>query len=195
MIEHNDFFYLNMSYLEASTDDITNKEGIYSWVYWPKLNPKEKDVSSFIAPLNKYKNVNLTYPERTTKFKFTVKVRESSFPQKDTLLGLSIDKERTLLKYLNLEKNRITFSNFFKNMCFSRPFYIGKAICLQKRLKQHLTYKTDLRFEIEKHSNINPNEIWIGINTIELTTDDNLSDIFEEILQRILKPGLTLRPG
>lgn len=193
-IKHNGFAYKNLSYLEAWTDDITLQEGIYSWVYWPNLTSKGTRLSDFIDSLNQYKNVTLAYPEITQKFKFHVSVLESGFPKNDTLLGLSTDKEKRLLAFLKEEDNRKIFADFFQNLCFSRPFYVGKAVSLRSRLTQHFKYQTDLRFELER-VNINPNQIWIGTKTINLTSDNQLSDIFEEILQRILKPGLTMRPG
>lgn len=190
----NGFQYRNLSYLEAYPDDIPSYEGIYSWVYWPKLAPNKVDYNKLLLILDDFKNVNLCYSERTEKFKFTVEIVESGFPSNENLFGLSDKKAMTLANYLKNDLNRMLFADFFQNLCFYRPFYVGKAINLQLRLKAHFNYRTDLRFELKKQQ-INPNEIWVGIKKVSLSNNQQLSTIFEEILQRVLKPGLTKRPG
>jgi hypothetical protein len=197
-MEYNGFKYWNLSYLDVDDyrQEVSNKEGLYSWVFWPPLD-STNSIEEILKSLFHYQKVNLSYSEKTVKFKFSIEVNESSFPDTNNLFGLSKDKADKLTNYLVVQKNKEKFCDFFKDLCFSRPFYIGKATSVRKRLLQHITEtnSSTIRRTL-REQNINSNQIWIGTKELTLSgNDEGLSNIFEEILQRTIKPGLTKRPG
>jgi len=82
---------------------------------------------------------------------------------------------------------------------FSRPFYVGKADNLQARIKDHSTGNSRILSHIRAQE-INNEEVWVGFYELNHLSDldntsENINDVFEEIFQRIVKPGLTQRPG
>lgn len=193
-VEHSGFHFKELAYLESYFEDIPEKEGIYSWVYWPRFDPYNSSENAINSCIKEFTTTNLTTIERTEKFKFRVEVGESGFPQNGNLFGLNEDKSAALWRFVSEKKNRSAFANFFKYICFSRPFYIGKADNLRMRLVQHFRYQTKLRSLIDDN-HISSNKIWVGFSGIELSQESGLNIIFEEILQRTLKPGLSLKPN
>ncbi|MBK8394596.1 MAG: GIY-YIG nuclease family protein [Leptospiraceae bacterium] len=77
-----------------------------------------------------------------------------------------------------------------------RPFYIGKAKNIRKRLANHFSQvASSILTELDKQE-ISYHDIYIGYRQIErVSENEKLNGIFEEIAQRMLKPGLTIRPG
>lgn len=197
-MKYNGFKYWNLSYLDVDEyrREVSKEEGLYSWVFWPPLD-SETSTEDILKILLHFQNVNLSYPEKTVKFKFSVEVNESSFPRTSNLFGLSKDKADKLINYLSVPDNKEKFSVFFKDLCFSRPFYIGKATSIRKRLLQHITeVNSSMIRQTLRQQKINSNQVWVGIKELSLSgKNEGLSNIFEEILQRTIKPGLTKRPG
>ena len=195
MFIHNNVTYYSLPFLLDYPEDISEKEGIYYWVHYPDFNPDTFLFEEIRIILERYSKTNISLSETSEQFKFKVEVGESSFPSNNRLFGLSQEKEGNLILFLKTDKKNVKiFRDFFKDACLRRPFYVGKAINLRNRLKQHFTGKSDL-IKILSDKSIKLNNIWIGYQEITLTSEENLSNVFEEILQRIVKPGLTQRPG
>ena len=195
-MKHLRFTYYTLDNLQTSdlSKKIPQKEGIYSWVVWQKFNPKSITINDLKKILQKYTTIDLNLSENFESYKFLVRVRENTFKNCDTFFGLKKSREKKLLKFLENESNRILFSNFLKEIYFSRPFYIGKAINLKSRLKKHLNDNSKI-LELIRDSDILFNNIWVGYKETYTTNDSEISLILEEIMQRVLKPGLTEKPG
>ena len=177
------FKYYTLDNLQTSdlSKKIPNQEGIYSWVVWQKFNPKSITIDELKKILRKYTTIDLNLSENFESYKFLVSVKENSFKDRETFFGLN-------------KSSRILLSNFLKEIYFSRPFYIGKAINLKSRLKNHLNDNSKI-LELIRDSEISFNNIWVGYKKTFTTNDSEISSILEEIMQRIIKPGLTEKPG
>jgi len=195
MFIHNNTVYYNLSFLLNYIEEIREAEGIYYWVYYPNFDPDSILIEDLKTLLHKYTQTNLSLSEVSEQFKFKVEVCESAFPSNNRIFGLSSEKEDKLVLYLQSGiSNTRTFHNFFQDACLRRPFYIGKALKLRSRLKQHMSGRSDILKTLSEKK-VNFNDIWIGTQEVSLNTEESISNIFEEILQRIIKPGLTQRPG
>jgi hypothetical protein len=196
----NSIIFEKLSYLIQYYKDpirgIPIDSGIYYWVYWPDFDP----LTINSAGLNK---VLLEYTERTLFFKETLKgrykfeaeIREQGYPTNGNLFGLSPSNTLKLNNYLNLPAHRILFHEFFKEVCFSRPFYVGKAKNLRSRLAtQHFKSTTEVVPEIDA-ALIPYSDIYVGYKIIPDPNDEDMNTIFEEILSRRVKPGLTKKPN
>jgi hypothetical protein len=189
------FDYSSLSYLDKwYQDDIPESEGIYSWVFYPEFDPKEITTDELMETLLSYTKTRISTQESTTKFKFEVTIDDSWYGARESIFGLSSKSEKQLRLYLAEEGNKIHFHDFFKHLCFLKPFYVGKALNLKQRIGQHIRYKSEIRDTVDS-LDISTSQIWIGYREIALKTNENISKIYEEILQRTIKPGLTKRPG
>lgn len=185
-------YYLDQDFSNA----IPQRSGNYFWVYYPDISQKEK-LQEVIPILKEYTKVDLCISEVLHREKYSVEVRELFYNHKNqgNLFGLSKAKECTLVDYLESSQNNLNyFKSFFKSLCFSRPFYIGKAKNLRGRLKEHFSGCSEVLSEIENRG-IPKNHIWIGYEIIDTAISEDVLNIFEEVLQRKLKPGLTQRFG
>lgn len=200
MIVSNLINYEKLSYLETYYDDpktgIPEESGIYYWVFWPDFDYLNISESDLIQRLLYYTNNTLFFKETIRgPYKFEAEIREQSYRTNGNLFGLSKSKEIKLINYLKDPLNKKSFYEFFKEVCFSRPFYIGKANNLRRRLvTQHFKGTTEVLPEIDKLS-INYSDIWVGYKTIQDVNKEGLNNIFEEILSRRIKPGLTKKPN
>jgi len=190
--------YNTLEYYSQFSNEIPVSGGIYYWVYWPFkdsdiLDPNYND---FENRMKVYSAVNFHLPESVkTGYKFHVAVQELWLDHKESF-GLSISKYNSLRTYLKDSKdNRIFFLDYLKKIAFSRPFYIGKANCLQNRLKQHFDGRnSQIISNLEKFS-ILACDVLIGFEIINDQTNNDVNAVLEEIAQRIIKPALTKRPG
>lgn len=190
----NNFKFKSLAFLEAYQEDIPCTNGIYTWVFYPNLDPQFDDYQKYIEKLNIFTKIDIFLKEKYQKFKFTVEVYESGFPKNGNLFGLSNKKDDVFKTFLLEQKNRVNFELFFKLICFSRPFYIGKALNLRSRICQHINSSSGIRHVLEDLE-IESKYIWIGYQEMNITNEQDISNIIEEISQRILKPTLTVRPG
>ncbi|MBP6738731.1 MAG: hypothetical protein KA146_02015 [Leptospiraceae bacterium] len=184
--------YNSINYIE----DIPEFGGVYFWIYSPNLEMYINNFDEFRLSLLKFTKVNLSFSEKFYKFKYAIDVKEFIFPDKGTILGLDSNKENDLLDFLQDLENRKYFAKYIKEISFMRPFYIGKAKNIRKRLANHFSQvASSILTELDKQE-ISYHDIYIGYRQIErVSENEKLNGIFEEIAQRMLKPGLTIRPG
>ncbi|WP_324755575.1 GIY-YIG nuclease family protein [Sphingobacterium thalpophilum] len=183
-------------YYRDTVNGIPEKSGIYYWVYWPDFDAKiinENDLSNL---LRDYSQRHLFFKESLKgRYKFEADIYEQGYPNNGNLFGLPFSKATKLINYFKDYSNRVLFHEFFKEVCFSRPFYVGKAKNLRNRLgNQHFKETTEVLPEITS-SNINFSDIWVGYKIIPDPGNEDINTIFEEILSRKVKPGLTLKPN
>lgn len=195
MVKFNiDIEYQNLSYLINYTENIPEVSGVYYWVYWPEYDIEKISYENAIKILEDYSLGTLSFPECFSKFKYKVEVSELGFPDNNNILGLSDSKSKLLLEHLKSDESLKYFLKIFKETCFLKPFYIGKAKNLRNRLKQHFNGYSEIIRQID-NSKISYNNIWVGYKIVEDNLNEEVSTIIEEIVQRIVKPGLTKRPG
>ena len=194
--------YQNLTFYLYDADNITNipkKSGLYYWYYYKNLYRFVEDSSGFWKILEEYYSKNIpNISSSFHNFKISVTASESFFEDKrreQRLFGLS-EKKLELFKDFILENvnNRIYFNNYLKYIMFQKPFYVGKADNLRSRLNQHINGKTKL-LKLFEENNFEEDSIWIGYIELQDTFKEEVNSVFEEITQRILKPGLVERPG
>lgn len=177
--------------------EIPQEPGVYSWVFWPfkEDHVKEDSFAVLIEKLKYFSLVNLNLSEESnTGYKFTVNVRERWF--EDKLLGLSPKKEEVLKNYLmESEDNKKYFLKYLQTISFSKPFYVGKADNLYLRLNQHFEGCQSNILNYLSEYKINYRDVLIGFEIIDQHFDKSINSVFEEITQRLIKPGLTKKPG
>ena len=175
---------------------IPEKSGIYYWVYWPKMG-KNITVSGLEKRLLQYSRNNFLFAEKVKgQYKFEGMISEQWYKDNGNIFGLSEAKKNTLIDYLNDDRQNVQFFlEFFKRVCFSRPFYIGKANNLRKRLvEQHFKSATEILPHI-KASKVSRSDIYVGYELVNDTASERVNVIFEEIFSRKTKPGLTKKPN
>jgi hypothetical protein len=177
--------------------EIPARPGIYSWVFWPfkEFHTKKENYSQLLQIIEYFSVVNMNYSENSSKgFKFEVSIKEKGFG--NSFLGLSQVKEAVLKGYLErAEENRKDFIEFLKLVSISRPFYVGKADNLNQRLRQHFDGINSDILSFLREQKINYNDVLICFEVLEKQFDESINSVYEEITQRITKPGLTKRPG
>lgn len=183
-------------YYADDINGIPKESGIYYWVFWPDFDPNMTTALNLSSLLKDYSDKTLYFKEILTgRYKFEAEVRELGYPANGNLFGLSPSKTIKLNNYLATASNRVLFHEFFKEVCFARPFYIGKANNLRTRLaSQHFKGLTEVIPEIDG-AGINYSDIWVGYKIIPDPNDEDINTIFEEILSRRIKPGLTKKPN
>lgn len=203
MLYYNKIKFQKLSFLEKYYDDpidgIPITSGIYYWIYYPEFDPKTVTLPILENILETFTKKTLRYKEGIKgKYKFTVEVTEQGFGDNSTLFGLSPSKSKELIAFLSHDRTNIEiFHTFFIEVCFTRPFYVGKANNLRQRLAKKHFKKIDSEIleEVDKQG-IDYTDIWIGYKELPiLPTGENINVIFEEILSRTLKPGLTKKPN
>lgn len=203
MLKHNTIIFRKLSFLQKYFDDpvdgIPKSSGIYYWVFYPEFNPATTTVPALRKLLEDYTTKSLRYKEDMKGvYKYSVEVVEQNFSANGALLGLSPSKTNDLIDFLNAGAGNLNiFHTFFMEVCFSRPFYVGKANSLRDRLanKHFKRSSSDILDEIDREV-INYNQIWVGWKEIPtLATGEHVNVIFEEILSRTIKPGLTKKPN
>ncbi len=183
-------------YFDDPIDGIPKKSGVYYWVYWPTIK-KNISVQDLEKRLLEYSKSNLLFSEKMKGvYKFQAIISEQWYRDNGNVFGLSDDKKDKLLDYLKSDqKNLDFFLDYFERVCFSRPFYIGKANNLRSRLvNNHFKGKSEILKQINL-CKIPTTDIHLGF---ELTNDDateKVNVIFEEIFSRRIKPGLTKKPN
>jgi hypothetical protein len=189
--------YESLEFYMQFHNEIPTKSGIYSWVFWPfkESHIKEVNFSILINTIKYFSAVNINYSETSsTGYKFEVSVKEKGF--ENNFIGLSLKKEEQLKNYLKAsEDNRNNFLEYLKLVCISRPFYVGKADNLNQRLRQHFEGVNSDILRFLRDQKINFNDVLICFELIDMQFDDSINNVYEEITQRIIKPGLTKRPG
>jgi len=196
----NEIHFGNLSYLMSYFDDpiagIPKTSGVYYWVYWPELDVSKLTLADVELKLMEYTGRSLFTSESIKgRYKFEAVVTEQWYPSNGQMFGLPLQKAQELRKFLTTPANAVVFADFFKEVCFARPFYVGKANDLQSRLgNQHFKRKTDVLSEIDTRS-IPYSEIWVGWKEVKDTSVPAINNIFEEIFSRRSKPGLTEKPN
>lgn len=201
MILHNGIQYEKLSFLQINYADPKNglpkDPGIYFWVYWPKFDENTITVSDLEKKLIEFSEKNLQFPEELRgTYKFIAEVKEQKFDKHSSpLFGLSQGQRKKLIRYLGTGRaNIVSFSTFFQEVCFTRPFYVGKANNLRSRLRSyHFKGKTPILGELTNQK-IPETEVWIGYKKINMNAGDEMNNVFEEIISRNIKPGLTKKP-
>lgn len=185
-----------LQYYSDPINGIPEVSGIYYWVYWPDFDAVLITVPQLQSKLLDYSNRGLFFKEILTgKYKFEAEIREQGYPNNGNLFGLSPSKTVKLITFLGDQTNRLFFNEFFKEVCFSRPFYVGKANNLRKRLaQQHFRSLTEVIPEIDL-AKIDYTDIWVGYKLIPDPNSEDINNIFEEIFSRRIKPGLTKKPN
>ncbi|WP_461116886.1 hypothetical protein [Spirosoma jeollabukense] len=181
--------------IDDPIDGIPSSYGIYQWVYWPDFDANLIKTKDLIDILKEYSLKNFYIEEEIRGlYKFHAKIWEQGFRDNNNMFGLSDKKNSELETHLLSRSNIISFNDFFKEICFVRPFYLGKANNLRSRLSQHFTAKTNVIPEIIK-SGIPEQHIWVGYKEVKYNpTERAINNIFEEIYSRRVKPGLTIKP-
>ena len=185
-----------LQYYKDPIKGIPAESGIYYWVYWPDFDPITTNPILLDKLLLEYSKKTLFFKEVVKgPYKFEAEIREQGYRDNGNLFGLSPSKTKKLINYFNTQANRIFFHEFFKEVCFTRPFYVGKAKDLQNRLgSQHFKRTTEILDEIDK-AVINYSDIWVGYKKIFDPNNDEINTIFEEIMSRKVKPGFTKKPN
>lgn len=196
----NGFIYNKLDVIRRDiTDPVTgipNEYGIYKWVYWPEFDTATISQSDLIDLLKIYSAKNFYIEEELTGlFKFQAKIWEQGYKENDNLFGLSTKKHGELQTFLSSRSNIVFFGDLFKEICFARPFYLGKANDLQQRIKNHMAGKSNVIPDITNKA-IPEKDVWVGYKIIpSITTSPSLNTIFEEIYTRRVKPGLSIKPN
>lgn len=195
----NNVNYFKLSYLKYHLDDeiktLPHLNGIYYWVYWPKFNEASISKNDLIQLVTDFTNKKLVYSESFDgKYKFKGEISEQWFRNNGNLFGLPNAKNKKLIQHLNNRQNIKEFAVLFKELCFARPFYIGKANNLKTRLKQHFNRSNSTILDQIDEIGILHSEIWVGYRLIKDPKKTGLNNIFEEIFNRTFKPGLTKQP-
>jgi hypothetical protein len=189
--------YNTLEFYSQFYSEIPSKEGVYYWVFWPFKDSYFEDVNfeRLQEKIHYFCKVNLNIPENiNTGYKFRVEISERGFD--NDVFGLGYKKSEILMQYLKTsKKNRIIFFEYLKNISFNKPFYIGKADNLRTRLRQHIDQRNSNILEYLIEMNIQFSDVLIGYEIIDTNFNESMNLIFEEVSQRITKPGLTKRPG
>jgi hypothetical protein len=190
---------LTLEYWQSFQEEIPSKPGNYFWVYSP-WRKKSDDFDILVARINKFSNVVLSFEEIFKSQKTLIKVNEISFNdyKNSSFLGLGDNAKACLIDFLETSvENRAYFCSFMHDLAFLRPFYIGKADDLQRRIKQHM--RGDGSSPIMKKirsSQISFDEIYIGYDEIAVFQNNKeVLNVFEELTQRLLRPQLTKKFG
>lgn len=190
--------YQRLSYLQQFYDDpingIPKKSGIYYWVYWPDFDTSSISQNDLEVRLKEFTKRSLFFSETLIgNYKFHAIISEQGYPTKnDTLFGLPQSKHNKLVKYLSDRSNLDFFSEFFKDVCFARPFYVGKANNLYTRLAlQHFKGVSSHILKDIADRSVPATDIWVGYREIVDLANEDINNIFEEIFSRRIKPGLT----
>jgi hypothetical protein len=197
---YNGIIFQKLSFWEQYYDDpidgIPTVSGIYYWVYWPEINASVASEITIKTVVDEYVSKSLLFSEEAKgKYKFHAVIKEQGYPENGELFGLSPSKSAKLYNYLRTPTHRQLFIDFFKELCMSRPFYVGKASNLRSRLaSQHFKSTTEVIPEIDSLK-ISHTDIWVGYKVIPDPGSDDISTIFEEIFSRKIKPGLTKKPN
>jgi hypothetical protein len=190
--------YNTLEYYRQFPEDIVSKGGVYYWVYWPfRHNDIDiENIDKLKENINKFSNTNINLPENAkTGYKFSVTVQEIRFGE-GCFFGLSGKKQDDLICFLEQSvANRQQFLTYLKKVAFSRPFYIGKADNLNERLVKHFKGQSSDILKYLAEYVIQDKDVLIGYEIADNIGDLKINVILEEIAQRILKPGLTKRPG
>lgn len=133
--------YEKLSYWRFIYNDTVNgiptNSGIYFWVYWPEFDASTITVNELNDHLIAFCEKNLQFPE-TLKgtYKFIAHIHEQKYLEGSSpLFGLSESKRQDLLEYFRESRSNIEdFAIIFKEICFARPFYVGKSNNLRSRL-------------------------------------------------------------
>ena len=188
-----------LEYWQSFQDEIPNDPGNYYWVYSP-WKKKSDDYEVLVKRIQKFSSVVLSFEEIFKSQKTLIKVNEISFNDynESNFLGLGDKAKNSLNNFLlKSPKNRAYFCNFMHELALYRPFYIGKADDLKRRIKQHIGgHGSSPIMERIRKSEIPFDEIYIGYE--EMPLFDNSADIlnvFEELTQRLLRPQLTKKFG
>lgn len=183
--------------MDYADPELPSESGVYYWVYWPHID------ASLITPLDFEKKIlqfcknQLTYSEKFNgHYKFTGEISEQWFKNNGNLFGLSDRKNSQLKTFLSDRDNRIGFSKIIQELCFGRPFYIGKANNLRRRLTSHFRrHGNSTIMEYIDSKDISYSEIWVGVKLVNTSISENMNTIVEEIFSRVFKPGLTRKPN
>jgi hypothetical protein len=177
------------------TYGIPTDYGMYSWVYWPKFDEKTITPTDLKDLVVFYSKNNFYIEEKFNGlYKFKGMIWEQGYPDNGNMFGLSDSKHNTLESFFSNRADIIFFSEFFKELCFARPFYVGKANNLRKRLSSHFSGKSNVLPDITTKG-IPQKDIWVGYKTINAPTTTLVNTIFEEIYTRRVKPGLSIKPN
>lgn len=195
----NGFEYNKLDFLSKNIDHPVNgipkDYGIYSWVYWPKFDENTISPNDLIDLIIEYsKNAFYIEEKFTGLYKFEGKIWEQGYRDNGNMFGLSDSKHNTLKSFFTNRNDIIVFSEFFKELCFAKPFYVGKANNLRQRLSKHFGGKSNVLPSITIKG-IMPKDIWVGYKKINAPAKSELNTIFEEIYTRKVKPGLSIKPN
>jgi hypothetical protein len=190
----------NLAYLKINVGDIPDTSATYYWYHWPQFSDSIARYD-LIKLLKQFSSRNLIVSEEIFGLRNTVKITEIVFELKkadtiNTILGLSEFKSNELLDFIFYDDiGFVFFRDFFKEMCFSRPFYIGKAKNLRSRLISHFERRNSKILDRLDEFEIPQTEVWISWKETPNLGDNEMAYIFEEIIQRKLKPGLVEKYG
>ena len=191
----NEVEYNTLSYFASNLDSIPSYSGVYYWVYWPSYIDGQILAEEYVLKLKEYSSNELILESNFQDYRFKLTVKDSHFLDKNGLFGLNEKKTNCLLEFISYNNdNLLNFVCFFKKAAFMKPFYIGKANNLKQRISQHISGESKIKPKIQK-SGINHNDIWIGFERVEDSKSDELNLIYEEIIQRIVKPSLSEKAG
>jgi len=183
-------------YYANPVSGIPKESGIYYWVYWPQINSK-MSVTDVEKKLLEYTKNGLLFSEKVRgKYKYEAVINEQWYKDNGNIFGLAESKKNILINYLKADsKNLKFFVDYFERICFSRPFYIGKANNLRTRLaSQHFKGKTEIMGQIVKYG-IPRNDIYVGYEVVEDNAPEKVNVVLEEIFSRNVKPGITKKPN
>lgn len=199
-MKFNGFDFNTLDFLRKNLKDsvlgIPTTYGIYQWVYWPEFDDKTITPTALVTLLQSYSKKNFYIEEEFTgPFKFQAKIWEQGFRENNNMFGLTDKSHKELETYFSVRANITFFSDFFKEICFIKPFYLGKADNLRLRLSQHFAGKSAVIPQIVAKA-ISEKDIWVGYKEINKPAPGSkINTIFEEIYSRRVKPGLTIKPN
>jgi len=199
-MNHNGFIFNKLDFLRKNLKDaalgIPTDYGIYQWVYWPEFDENTITLGQLVDLIKNYSKHNFYIEEEFLgTFKFQAKIWEQGFRDNDNMFGLSDKNHKELEAYLSERTNIQFFSTFFQEICFIKPFYLGKADNLRSRLLQHFDSKSNVVPQIIAKA-IPEKDIWVGYKPISKPAPGSkINTIFEEIYARRVKPGLSIKPN
>ncbi len=185
-------YYSDSDYI----NEIPELSGNYYFVHYINI-PSNYNLFTSWKLLKQFSLVDFDSSEEGRGQKYFYKVRELTFRDYNptSVFGLSQARESKLYEHLaSSAKTLEKFLTYYRELCFARPFYIGKAINLRSRINQHLKgVSSPILGQIQERS-IDKDNVWISYDVIEQDSDDVLN-IYEEIAQKFLKPSITEKFG
>lgn len=175
---------------DAACAELPCAPAVYAWLRSVRIAP-DSEPDEFIRSVVAAVEAPAA-PVRTARLGHLHEVSLSSTSQ---LSDLKFERLRNLA---NSSSFRSQLAELIEHATqIQSPLYVGKALDLQARTKQHLHPGSDLAVRL-RAAGIEIGECTLAYAVLEGPSDDFSTDsltLIEEILTRVCRPGFVLRPG